>query len=95
MPSPAWTAEDSDGNLAYKWAEQPSGSALRLSLLRIHISEVSAAMSTGSYQDENEGVNKDLLERYHKTLLEAEARELQTSGPASGNRRSWTRAKLI
>lgn len=95
MPSPAWTAVDGDGNLAYKWQEQASGSALRLSLLRIHISEVSAALSTGSYNDESEGVNKDLLERYHKTLLETESREAAASAPAVGRRTSWTRGRPI
>jgi hypothetical protein len=95
VPTPAWTATDGSGNLAYKWREQPSGSALRLSLLRIHMSEVSAALSTGNYTDESENFNKDLLQRYYQDLVKDERQEAAASGPASGNRTSWTRGKLL
>jgi hypothetical protein len=96
LPAPEWTAKDSNGNLAYKWAEQPSGSALRLSLLRIHLSELSAALSTGSYAEGGQGsksVSKDVILQEYQECLKREKEEAAVSDLAGGRRVNWTRGK--
>lgn len=95
MAAPAWSATDGSGNLAYKWAEQASGSALRLSLLRIHISEVTAAISTGNYSNTKGSRDKDAIEKYLEFLHGRESEEASAAGAAAGTRSYFTRGRAI
>lgn len=87
----AWAATDGSGNLAYKYDEQPEGSALRLSLLKIHISEVRQAISQGNYSTEGKSHDYSRLVDY-LTRLEADRdKEAAASSVSSGRRTSFTR----
>ena len=95
MAAPAWTATDGSGNLAYKWAEQPAGTALRLSLLRIHISEVSAALSTGNYSNTKGSRDKDAFQKELADLRKIEQSEAAAAATLTGRGTSFTRAKVL
>lgn len=95
MPSPAWTATDGSGNLAHKWREQPSGSALRLTLLRIHMSEVAAAISTGNYVVQGRSRDRSYLNDYLKELVKAETEEASVADVSASVRSAFTRGRAL
>lgn len=90
----AWTATDDSGNLAYKFGEQPKGSALYLSLLGIHISEVRQKISEGNSTVQGKthdyGYLNDTLKRLEQLQSEAAAMAVQTPSATTG-RASFTR----
>ena len=90
----AWEAVDGDGNLAYKFGEQPKGSALRLSLLAIHISETRQKISDGNSSVQGKSHDYDYLNDYLKRLEAQEAEETAAAPPSPISRStSWTRGR--
>jgi len=91
VPSPAWTKTDGSGNLASGWILQEVGSALRLSLLRLHIQEVSDRISNGNFQTEGTAHSYDFLQDYLESLSKKEVEEAALVSAGLGNRCSFTR----
>lgn len=75
------------------WITYETGTASRLSQLRLHIQEVSDFISTGNFSVENKSHDKDALQSYLDTLLKRESTEATAAGAASGTRAGWTRGK--
>jgi hypothetical protein len=96
MPTPQWTVIDpNSGQYASAWITQDAGTILRLSLLRLHIQEVSNEIQSGNFTTEKKSHDKELLQQYLETLLTAELREEKRTALATGKRSAFTRAKAI
>lgn len=87
MANPAWTYSD--------WVTYDTGSATRLTRLRLHIQEVSDAISTGNYSNTKGSRDKDAIERYLESLHRKEAEEASAAGAAAGTRAYYTRGRAI
>lgn len=89
LPSPAWTYSD--------WITKESGSADRLSRLRLHIQEVSDFISTGNFTTEGKSIDKDNLQNYLGRLLDLEPGEASASAAASSTskRAFFTRGRAL
>jgi hypothetical protein len=85
LATPSWTYSD--------WVTFETGSATRISRLRLHIQEVSNKIKSGSYAVEGKSHDLGIVESYLKELMRSEAREAAASGITSGNRAGWTRGK--
>lgn len=95
MPGAAWTVKDANGNLASEWIRQDTNSPLRLSLLRLHIREVSDKISQGDDSTEGTGHTFGNVANYLQRLLEAEQREAARLDVQSGTRALFTRGRAL
>jgi hypothetical protein len=87
LAAPAWTYSD--------WVTYEPGSASRLTQLRLHIKEVSDALSTGNYSNPKGAHDKSYLQDYVADLLRKEASEAAVVGISTDIRTSWTRGRCV
>lgn len=87
MAAPAWTYSD--------WVTLASGSSERLTRLRLHIKEVSDAISTGNYSNTKGSRDKDALQKELSDLRKIEQTEAAASAAVTGRGTSFTRARVL
>lgn len=87
MAAPEWTYSD--------WITYESGTATRLTRLRLHIKEVSDRISTGNYSNQKGSHDKDALEKYLELLHRDERSESAAAGATNGSRAYFTRGRAI
>ncbi len=78
-----WTYSD--------WITLDSGSAARLSRLRLHIKEVSDKISSGNFSTEKKSHDFAYLQQYLADLHRQEKQETASSAPAAGQSVTFTR----
>lgn len=87
VASPAWLYSD--------WVTLATGSTARLTRLRLHIQEVSDAISTGNVSNTKGSRDKDAIEKYLEKLHALEKTEVGASSASTGLGTSFTRARTI